>query len=593
MLTKHQNFLKKIEHHIDNNLKNEQFGVGQLSKLMGMSRSHLHRKLKKIHGKSVSQVIREYRLEVAKKMLLKKEITASEVTYHVGFSSPSYFSKCFTKYFGYPPSKAKGKNGYVPQDSIEKGFIKLDKTIMVLPFKNLSPNEHNQYLVDGMVDAIDRHLSNIDGLKVVSSLVLSRLIPIKEIGEKYGVSSIVQGSIQQQANTIRIEIKLLDTYDGKIIWAQNYDRNIFDVLEIQGEIFTSIVRALKINISKEEYSLITKRTSYDSVAYDNYLKGMYYMNQLGTKEVEKSLEYFKKAIKIENSITPAYSAIANYYHMKASTFAAGVHTKEAFRKAKQFLAIAIKLDKDWHFNFTMKGFQLAFFQWKFLQANQYYQMGLKDNKPLNYIMYRDYLQIENRHEEALQVSLYLDKEMPFYPNFSIVMSFYYNSLYEEGETYIEERLPFFSANYSAYDNSGFFYLNIGKYDQAIHLFQKAIQLVGKRFPRILGWMGAAYAKKGEPEQAKALLRELQEMKVKNQPGSPAWFMAVIHTALGETVDALRWIRTAIDEKEMEVPWLVSEPQFYPLHQLTEFDALVKRVGFRERSYPVKLPKALS
>jgi len=590
MITTHRNFLEKIENHIAVNLKNEQFGVERLSQLMGMSRSHLHRKLKNINGKSISQVIREYRLEMAKKLLLEEELTASEVTHCVGFSSPSYFSKCFTKYFGYSPGKTKHNNDLL-KDSIEEGFVKLDKTIMVLPFKNLSPNEQNQYLVDGMVDAISRHLTSINGLKVVSSLVLSKLISINEIGEKYGVSSVIQGSVQQQQNNIiRIEIKLLDTYDGRLIWAQNYDRKVFDLLEIQSQISTRIVYALKISISKDEHSLITKRTSYHPVAYDNYLKGMYYMNQFGAKEVDKSLEYFEKAIEIDNSIAPAYSAITNYFHMKASIFSASIDSKESLRKAKQFLDISMKLDKDWHFNFTMKGFQLAFFEWDFLKANKYYQMGLRANKPLNYIMYRDYLQIINQHEEALKVSLYVDREMPFYPNFSIVMSFYYNGLYEEGESYISERLPSFPTNYLAYDNSGFFYLNIGKYDKAIHLFQKAIKIANKRFPRILGWTGAAYAKKGEPEKARALLNELKEQKLNNHAGSPAWFIAVIHSALGEAMDALKWIGIAIDEKEMEVPWLISEPQFYSLHGLVAFDDLVKKVGFLKNRYPVKLRK---
>ena len=99
----------KLETFVNANLHNEQFGVEQLAEMMGMSRSHLHRKLHKVKGKSISRFIREYRLEAARKMLIEKEMTASEVSHAVGFGSPSYFNKCFTEYFGYSPGKARLK----------------------------------------------------------------------------------------------------------------------------------------------------------------------------------------------------------------------------------------------------------------------------------------------------------------------------------------------------------------------------------------------------------------------------------------------------------------------------------------------------
>lgn len=170
--------LQKMERFIVVNLDNEQFGVEQLAEQVGMSRSHLHRKLKKVSGKSISQFIREYRLQEARNMLIEKEMTASEVSHAVGFGSPSYFSKCFTEYFGYSPGKARLKVGRGETHLSRKNFtgrsklpwlaglaalvmagflyfyfnkrqevvaesVPKEKSIIVLPFKNLSSDEEN------------------------------------------------------------------------------------------------------------------------------------------------------------------------------------------------------------------------------------------------------------------------------------------------------------------------------------------------------------------------------------------------------------------------------------------------------------------
>ncbi len=102
--------LEKLRTEVEDYLKNELFGVEELAENVGISRSHLHRKLQEATGQSVSQFIREYRLQRAKEILLSEDITAAEVAYQVGFGSATYFSKSFTDFYGYPPGEAKKRN---------------------------------------------------------------------------------------------------------------------------------------------------------------------------------------------------------------------------------------------------------------------------------------------------------------------------------------------------------------------------------------------------------------------------------------------------------------------------------------------------
>ena len=118
-MNREEKFLNKLKQAVLDNLENEQFSVEHLSQIVGVSRSHLHRRLKKLKGQSISRYIREIRLTEALQLLQQDIATTSEIAYRVGFNSPSYFHKCFLEYYGYPPSEAKQifHNRQTKQDS--------------------------------------------------------------------------------------------------------------------------------------------------------------------------------------------------------------------------------------------------------------------------------------------------------------------------------------------------------------------------------------------------------------------------------------------------------------------------------------------
>jgi AraC-like DNA-binding protein len=100
-------FIKRLTDIVDANLANEKFGVEDLVREKGLSHSCLHRMLKTSTNQTISQFIREIRLKKAKELLLNQDLTVSEISYRVGFGSPTYFNKCFHEYFGYPPGEAR------------------------------------------------------------------------------------------------------------------------------------------------------------------------------------------------------------------------------------------------------------------------------------------------------------------------------------------------------------------------------------------------------------------------------------------------------------------------------------------------------
>jgi len=194
-------FISKITDIVEENISNEQFGVSELASEIGMSRSNLLRKLKKITKLSVSQFIRQVRLKQAMEMLRQKSLTVSEVTYKVGFGSTSYFIKCFHDYYGYPPGevgkrevKENGSTQISPRKKnkwiVILGLVlsilllgailfilikpvslrpsNLEKSIAVLPFKNDSNDSTNVYIINGLMESILTNLQNIEDLRVIS-----------------------------------------------------------------------------------------------------------------------------------------------------------------------------------------------------------------------------------------------------------------------------------------------------------------------------------------------------------------------------------------------------------------------------------------
>ena len=597
--------------------------------MMGVSRSQLYRKLKKINGKSISQFIREYRLQRALELLKEENLNTSEVAHKVGFGSASYFSKCFTDYFGYPPSKVRehtisnelplhqnlnrqGKNktrskkyyylaavgiiltGFIVAFSFFKqgddGTTPNSKAVLVMPIKNLSNNLDNQYIAEGMVDAINRHLSTIEELDIISSTAIDlskkEVAIMNDVNKRYKGAHVLQGSLQHDGTTLRMEVRLVNAATNSQIWAENYDRKSTGLLQIQNDIAKNIALSLKAKLTPLEQSLIDKRASYDPEAYDNFLKGWYQYSQFSLEGIPKSEVYFKKAIKLDSTLALAHLGMAYLCGLKTGVFSNELTPEEGFSLGRPYLDKALTLDPDLKEAYARKANEYIFRYWDFNEAEKNYKIALESDFPLILALWVNFLHMENRHDEGYEAALELNEKHPFYLNSQMMLSSYFANRHKEGREFVETRLKTYS-NYFTLDGSGFFYLNTGEYDKAIELFQKAIDNGGMRYPRMLAWMGAAYAKKGNKQKARELLTELKDRKAKTDAGSPAWFAAIIHTALGEHNEALHWLTIAVDDHEMEIPWLVSEPQLHPLHGTPEFDALVKKVGFRLHAYPIR------
>ncbi len=349
-----KDFLEKLRDLVEANLENEKFGVEDLIRGIGMSHSNLHRKLKASLNQTISQFIREVRLKKAKELLLSENLTVSEISYRVGFGSPTYFNKCFHEYFGFAPGELKNRaeesgQEEPPEELHRKKFkrkrilligftviivllsvflianISDSKSIALLPFKYLSEEKEKQYLADAMMDAIHFHLSKVEDIRVVPRTSVEQyranLKTVKKIGRELNVDYLLEGSFFLDSTTRSLILKLIRTKDEKLVWSDEYDLQKEDPYRVQSQAAIVIADKLQAQITPKEIQSIKRSPTVDLTKYDYYQRGMIEFEKFETdnrnrKALEKAANSYRKALHLDEKFAQAYVGLAWVYRYK-------------------------------------------------------------------------------------------------------------------------------------------------------------------------------------------------------------------------------------------------------------------------------------
>lgn len=348
-----RDFLNQLNTLVEQNIGNENFGVSELADAMSMSRSNLLRKVKKATNLSVSQLISQVRLQRAMELLRTTSHNVSEVSHRVGFNSTSYFIKCFREYYGYPPGEANkrateisepiaappaqlkpSKRNYVIGAVLlliacALGWIafvywpvtkSVEKSIVVLPFKNDSADSSNVYIINGLMEATLNNLQKIKDLKVLSRTSAEKYRnsnkSIPEMAKELNAIYFVEGSGQKIGDRVVLTIQLIDGASDRHLWSKQYRREANDIFTLQQEISKDIAWEIQAVITPEEKNRLEKVYTQNSAAFDAFLKGIDLLTFGNNTNLEQSLAYFDEAIAHDKSFALAYAcASMSCYYM--------------------------------------------------------------------------------------------------------------------------------------------------------------------------------------------------------------------------------------------------------------------------------------
>lgn len=463
-LSRDQAFIKRLTAIILDNLENEQFGIEELVHQMGMGRTTIHRKLKTYTKLSLSQFIREVRLQKAHEMLLQNIGTISEISYRVGFGSPTYFDKCFHEYYGYSPGDARKIESGIKAPAIDKpdllhisenkpperrirpdpllrlkhgttliislgilaGLLIIwfvysvflrntdapsgsggndnEISIVVLPFVNLSEDVDDQYFADGVTVDIRDHLSRINGLKVISSTTSEHFrestLTTPEIAEILGVSYVLEGSSRIKGNMTRVSVKLVDAKPDRQLFSETFDREIGDIFSVQSEIAQKVTEILKVALSASEIEEMDRIPTKNVEAHVLYMKGRYFWNLRDKESLFASIGYFEKSIEADPGYALAYAGLALAYYTLALDN--NVPTAEGFQKAKEMAQKALEIDQSLAEAHFIIGGVHARGEWQWEKARKEYLLAIELNPKFStsYYYYAELLDILGENEEA-------------------------------------------------------------------------------------------------------------------------------------------------------------------------------------------------
>lgn len=465
--SREEKFLSDLREAVLNNLENEQFGVSELSREIAISRFQLHRKLKSLKGISISRYIRETRLEEAMKLLKRDVATISEISFRVGFSSPSYFNSCFQKQYGFPPGEVKkmketaasgnesiasspGLDILTPKEershrtsgfpakkqwmwglllvtitavgSIFFFFLRneipddREMSIAVLPLRNLSADADNQFFADGLAEDLLNRLSMITGFKVISrtSSEMYRekgTKSVPQIARELGVSFIIEGSVQREANKARITIQLIDARSDTHVWSRVFDRNINDIFEVQSDIAIRVASEMNNLLTAQQITEIQTNRVGSVKAFELYQLGRFHWNKRTDEGYTTSIDYFEQAMAEDPGYGLAYAGLADTYNLMALQGWIEIATG---RDSAEILALkALELDPSLAEAHTVLASIYTYVDLNWEAAEKQYLRAIKLNPSYATVhhYYSEHLSITGRHEEAreqINLALSLD-----------------------------------------------------------------------------------------------------------------------------------------------------------------------------------------
>jgi len=458
---------------------------------------------------------------------------------------------------------------------------KLEKSLAVLPFENLSSEEEQLWFSDGITDVIINQLSKISDLRVLGRTSTLKYRKdqksISEIGAELGVNFIIEGTVQRQENKMRISVQLIRVLNEGHIWSDLYDREWKDIFDVQSDIAKRIAEELKTVLSPEEKEQIENSRTKNPEAYNLYLKGRFFWNKRTEEGFKKSVEYFEKSVAEDPDYALAYAGLADAYFL--ITWYGWYSQMEGFARAKKFTLRALEIDKNLAEAHATLGSLISWSEWKWEEARKELLLAIKLNP--DYLMahsyYSELLDIFRQNDEARkQINLALELD-PFFPMVNSLSGlFYYNEgKYEESLDEYRKVHELDPDNIRAYWKCFNIYLLQGENLKAVEALQK-IMLMDTSTVRNVTVVKDVYNKSG----VSGLLNWLIESELKNPKISPV-SLASWYAIINRKEEALEWLEKAMEERSPSIPRINNDPVFDNLRSEPGFKAIIKKMGLSD------------
>lgn len=454
------------------------------------------------------------------------------------------------------------------------------KAIAVLPLANMSADPENEYFSDGMTEEIIHALAKVPGMQVASRTssfaFKGKEVDVRQIGEKLGVSSVLEGSVRKVGSRVRITAQLINVADGYHLWSETYDRQLEDVFAIQDEISHAIVDALKLRLGSDADTLVAPTRNIE--AYTLYLKGRFFFNKDTEPSTRKALEFFQQSLLQDPGYARSYAGIADCWTQLADDF---VVPDDAYPRAKASASRALQHDPDLVEAITSVGKVLCWYEWDFGGAERQLRRAvtLNQNYGEAHWAFGSVLPTVGLLGEAvaeMRKALTLD---PLYAAYSRWLGRFllFSGDYEGAIAQARKTMELDPGYSYSYLDIGAACLELGDAAAALQWFQRG-QGLDTSVRSYDALIVRALAPLGRREEADEILNRLEEASRHEYVRSE--ILAMGCAAVGDLDRAFACLERAFQVRSAGLIYLHVDPGYRPLRGDPRFRGLVDRIGLK-------------
>jgi eukaryotic-like serine/threonine-protein kinase len=455
------------------------------------------------------------------------------------------------------------------------------KAIAVLPLANMSADPENEYFSDGMTEEIINALAKVPGVQVASrsssfAFKGKKDVNVRDIGEKLGVTTVLEGSVRKIGNRIRIAAQLVNAENGYQLWSETYDRQLEDVFAVQDDISRSIVEALKLKLVDAPSQLVAPTKNLD--AYTTYLKGRFHFNKFTEAGLRKAHDLFQNALLQDPGFARAYAGIADVWCNLADDWVA---PDDAYPRAKAAAERALQRDPGLAEAMTSIGKVLCWHEWKFAEAASLLEraVALSPNYAEAHFVLGTSLPLVGRLNdgiETLRKALVLDPLSVHYSGW-LARFLLYAKDYDGAIAQGQKTLELDDESTRAFHWIGAAYIALGDAEAALDWFRRG-QAIDSAVRSYDAMIVRALALLGRRDEAEEILSRLDEDSRRTYVRGE--YLAMGHAAVGNLDQAFDDLERAYQARSAGLIYLHLDPGYDPLRGDPRYTDMVRRIGLR-------------
>jgi TolB-like protein/Flp pilus assembly protein TadD len=460
------------------------------------------------------------------------------------------------------------------------GRIKL----AVLPFRDLSGAEGEEYLGDGLTEELISQLSRFDpaGFAVISNST-ARLYrntdrSVQEIGAELDVDYVLEGSVMRSGDRLRITAQLTRAQNGLQIWAQRYDRPATDIFAIQGDVAGQISESLKLELAPAAARGRRSPSEIGVDTYEEYLKGRFSLNQRTEDGFRRGIEQFERVIRAEPGFAPAHAALADCYLL------IGVHrampATAAFPASRRAAEQALEVDDTLgEANATLGILNVIYErEWDVASSHFARALALRPGYATAHHWHSVLLSVTGIHAAAVQA---IERAREMDPlsliiNAALGWVLAFAGRYDEAIAQSQRTVKMDPDFHPGRTPMILSYASLGRLDEAIGELETIAGKPGGRTPIYLAGLAHAYGQAGRLEDARRIIEELDSIASRRYVSH--YDMALAHLGLGDVERVLDLLESAFEDRDHALVYLNVDPRYETLRTQPRCRALLRRLG---------------